>query len=142
MGRPTLLDDLVSKRIVDAVARGCTRAAAAEAAGIHRDTLQEWLARGREGDAEYSDFAYRVEKADAEAENVMVGVVRGVAIGADGEKPIWQAAAWWLERRRPESYAKREVSAGDAGQAAGTEGADELSVAESVVAAIKSRKVG
>lgn len=101
-GRPTMLDDLRARRIFDAVEAGATRRAAAEAAGISRSTLQEWIARGKQGDMVYVDFADRIKKAEAVAENEMVGVVRDAA-----KKGTWQAAAWWLERRRPKTYALR-----------------------------------
>jgi hypothetical protein len=100
-GRPTKLDDIVAKRIVDAVAAGGSRSAAAEAARVHRSTLMLWLARGRKGEPPYSDFLDRVKKAEADAENAMVVIVRAAA------EKNWTAAAWWLERRRPRLYALR-----------------------------------
>jgi transposase len=101
VGRPTKLDDLVAKRITDAIAAGGSRSAAAEAARVHRSTLMLWLARGRKGEAPYSDFLDRIRKAEADAENEMVVVVREAA------KKNWCAAAWWLERRRPKIYSLR-----------------------------------
>jgi hypothetical protein len=75
-GRPTKLDDLTAKRIVDAVRAGNTRQCAAQLGGIHKATLLEWLARGRKGEQPFADFADRIARADAEAEAEMVSCVR------------------------------------------------------------------
>jgi len=107
MGRPTKLDPERTERIVAAIAAGVSRSAAAEAAGIGRSTLMRWLAAARDGDAGYQDFLDLVKKAEADAEVAMVKVVKSAA-----ESGTWQAAAWWLERRRPKHFAlKREVRA-------------------------------
>ncbi len=94
-GRPTKLDDLTAKRIVDAIRAGNTRACAAQLGGVHKATLLEWLALGRRGEQPFADFADRVAKADGEAEARMVAVV--VKAAEDGS---WQAAKAWLELRR------------------------------------------
>ncbi len=141
-GRPTKLDDLSAKRIVDAIAAGGSRSAAAEAARVHRSTLMGWLARGREGDPAYFDFLDRVKKAEAEAENEMVAIVRKAAMSG-----TWQAAAWWLERRRPNAYAlRREPRDGSkATDAIGGSAAMrplDADVLESLLAAVKSNQKG
>jgi hypothetical protein len=43
-----------------------------------------------------------IEKAEGEAEAVYTRIV------ADAAVKNWTAAAWWLERRRPEDFARRE----------------------------------
>lgn len=138
-GRPTKLDDLSAKKIVDTIAAGGSRSAAAGAARVHRSTLMGWLARGRDGEPGYSDFLDRVKKAEAEAELAMVAVVRSAAVSG-----TWQAAAWWLERRRSTTYAlRRDPRAGskpDSSPLSGGTYAEQLSIAESVVSALRSRK--
>lgn len=94
-GRPTKLDDLTAKRICDAIRAGNTRTCAAKLGGIHKATLLKWLARGRQGERPFADFADRVAKADGEAEARMVAVV--VKAAEDGS---WQAAKAWLDLRR------------------------------------------
>lgn len=104
-GRPTKLDDERAERAVKCIEAGGSRESAAAAAGIHKSTLTEWLARGRRGEEPYAGFQARVKAADGHAEDAMVRVVREAAL--DG---TWQAAAWWLERCRGKRYAlKRDV---------------------------------
>ena len=89
-----------------ALRKGNTLTAAAEAAGIRRETLHDWLEQG-EADAragrngEKRHLYHTVKKALAEAETRKVGVIDKA--GTDG---TWTAAAWWLERRRPSDWGK------------------------------------
>lgn len=98
------LDDLVQQKICAAIREGQTRKVAAELAGVSWSSLKNWVARGREpgADAKYVAFLAAVQKADAEAEAVMVETVRTHAV------TTWQAAAWWLERRRQKTYVVRK----------------------------------
>lgn len=105
---------------------------------MHRASLMDWLARGRDGEAPFADFLDRVKEAEAKAEDAMVQCVRTAAL----EPARWQAAAWWLERARPQDWAKREPTPEqEVGRAEG-ETQDEVAVLESVLAAAKSRKAG
>ena len=87
-------DERVAK-ILDALTGGCTRRAAAGYAGIHPATLYRML----DADATLREL---VEKAEAAAE------ARATAVIADAFGKNWQAAAWWLERRKHEDYAQRQ----------------------------------
>lgn len=98
-GRPTVLDDLKAKRICDAVAAGNTRRCAAATAGIAYATMKLWVQRGKKGEQPYLAFLARLEKADAEAEEAAVKEI--LVAARDGS---WQAAAWWLERRRRQTW--------------------------------------
>ena len=140
-GRPTKLDDLTAKRILDAIAAGCSRTAAAEAARVGRATLMRWLRRGLEGEQPFRDFRDRMKKAEAEAESAMVAVIRSAAEGG-----TWQAAAWWLERRRPKTYAlrreTRDVPSPLVIGGSGSTHAEDVAVLESLLAAARSQKGG
>jgi hypothetical protein len=76
-----------------ALEHGCTRRAAAGAAGVGHATFYRWL--------EDETFRDEVEKAEAKAEAAYTAAV------AAAVPKSWQAAAWWLERRRHEDYAQR-----------------------------------
>jgi len=93
-GRPTKLTDAALQTICQAITAGSTKHHAAEAAGIHRDTLHDWTRR-------YPDVSDAIEK----AEGMMV--VRNVAlIQTAATAGTWQAAAWLLERRHSDDFAK------------------------------------
>ena len=101
--RPSLLVPERQHRIVTAIAAGNSRDTAAAYAGVSSKTLFEWLKRGRESHSGvYYEFAKAIEKADADAEVVAVGVIRTAM------HDQWQAAAWWLERKRPNEWGKRD----------------------------------
>jgi transposase len=96
VGRPTKYSSQRVDRICAALTAGNTRRAAAVYGGIGENTFGDWMRRFR-------DFRDAIEKAEAEAE------VRAVAqIAQAAQSGTWTAAAWWLERRRPDDYGRRE----------------------------------
>ena len=96
-GRPTKRTPEAEAKIIELLKAGNTRKTACIAAGISEDTFARW----RKDD---EDFADAIEKAEEEA------VARNVAIIQRAAITTWQAAAWWLERRRRSDYAlKQEV---------------------------------
>jgi hypothetical protein len=97
MGRPTKRTPERKAAILNSLRLGNTRRAAASFAEIDHATFYRWL----EQDATFSDA---VEKAEADAETRFLGNIAKAA--ADG---TWTAAAWWLERRRPDDYRRREA---------------------------------
>ena len=105
MGRPSKLDDLTAQKVINAVAKGLPRDTAARLARVAPSTLFLWLAKGRDGDAEYSEFSDRVRAAEAEGEVEIVGMLRGHAANS------WQACAWLLERRHPKAWALKKLEA-------------------------------
>ena len=102
MARPTSLDDSVKARIVAAVEAGCGRRVAAQAAGVDRSTLLRWLASGRDGVEPFASLLREVQVAEARGEASCLDVIRAASART------WQAAAWLLERRHPERWARRE----------------------------------
>lgn len=94
MSRPSKFTPDRVERILTALRAGNTRMAAAAYAGVHRDTLADWMAR-------HSAFSADVQKAEADAE------VRHVAnIAKAAQDGNWTASAWWLERRRHQDWGK------------------------------------
>ena len=80
--------------ILNALRVGNTRRASAAAAGVSHETFYRWLAN--------VTFCDEVIKAEAEAELRFLGQV------ATAAKTSWQAAAWWLERRKHEDYRRMD----------------------------------
>jgi len=95
MARPTKRTPEVETAILNALRVGNTRTDSALAAGVSLGTLSEWCRR-------YPEFLAGVEKAEADARLRFVGII------ATASKTSWQAAAWFLERRRPEHWGRRE----------------------------------
>lgn len=95
-GRRTKQTDARVAMLLNALKAGNTRSAAAAYAEIDRATFYRWL----DADASFRDS---VEKAEADAEVRFASQVAKAA--TDG---TWQAAAWWLERRHPGEYGRRE----------------------------------
>ena len=82
------------------LAAGASRACAAIRAGTSERTLYRWLAQGRRGRKPFVAFMSALKKAEADSEAVAVVAIR------DAADKHWQAAAWWLERKFPESWAR------------------------------------
>lgn len=101
--RPMKFSEQTVERIVAVLRAGNYPAVAAAAAGITEKTYYQWLRWGRSdaaADAPYRDFATRVERALSEGE------ARNVTLVASAATENWQAAAWMLERRWPERWAR------------------------------------
>ena len=115
MARPTLLTKGLIALAEKAVARSWCLETAAQMLGIDRRTLARWL---REGNRErrrrergavdaskdlHVRFAVAVERALANQVGDFLDLIRRAAEAGD-----WRAAAWILERRRPEEFGLRE----------------------------------
>ena len=101
-------------------------------------TIEEWLERGRNEDTRaaqtrgshpvFADFAVAVEKAQAEAESIRVARIQQAGQGGavlkvrrylnqagepveeeERARPQWQADAWFLERKHPEHWGRKET---------------------------------
>ena len=92
------------KQLVELVAAGNYLSAAARAVGMPWRTVMEWMQRGREtGKEPYGSFFLAVREAEAKAE------VRDVALIRLAARNTWQAAAWYLERKYPDRWGRRDV---------------------------------
>lgn len=79
---------------------------AAACVGISQATWYNWLKDAREQDKPDPlkvEFLEAVEKATAEAERKYVKVIEKATARN------WQAAAWWLERRMPDKWGRRDT---------------------------------
>jgi hypothetical protein len=101
--------DEAIENLLKALALGMTRRAAAAAAGFSKTTLYRMLENDADG-----TLVTAIEKAEGQAEATYSTIVANAA--ADPKN--WTAAAWWLERRHPQDYSKRdkvEMSGPDGG---------------------------
>ena len=131
-GRPTKLTASVAERIVEAVALGYTYKDAAAAGGVHEETLAAWRKRGVEGPASiYTQFIGQIDKA---AELTGIAFLKAIRksilespvkvrehiktddkgnvlmkeIHRETLPPDIKGATWWLERRFPEQFGRRD----------------------------------
>jgi len=86
----------LGEMIAEMVAQGTPHATAAQAAGVCRDTYYRWL-------SENPSFSTAIEQKKAQAVHDRVSRILEA-----GRKGVWQADAWWLERRRPEQFMLRQ----------------------------------
>ena len=131
-GRPTKLTKPVADRIADGVALGMTYREAAMAGGIHEETLDVWRKRGAaESNTIYTRFIGQLARAaDSTAidylekirQSIMESPVKvrehikqdasGNVIMKEIHKetlpPDIKGAMWWLERRYPEQFGRRD----------------------------------
>lgn len=121
-GRPTKRTKEVEVKIGEALRAGNTRKAACHYAGISQETFCTWV-------EQFPEFSELVKKAEADCEVAFVAVIKKAAVGHPATKIVtksrtingvtetetttteyteysWQAGAWWLERRKPEDYAR------------------------------------
>lgn len=103
MGRPSSYCEEIHNAICASLANGAPREAAAKAAGISHDTMHRWMRRGESGETPYASFRDDVIKAEGEA------VLKFVKVIHDSAPKNWQAAAWWLERRRPRDFSAERL---------------------------------
>ena len=94
MSRKSKLNPESLKRIVSAIELGATYQIAAEAGGVSRATLHNWLKRGKNGTTKtYKDFYEKFTQAESRGALTLLGEVRSHSV------KDWKAAAWMLERR-------------------------------------------
>lgn len=141
MGRPTKLDELVTKKFVNAVILGLPLKQAARLAGISYNTYLSYLSKADAEKQPFLDFVNQLKAAEVQAEASALNEIRKAAQGEDytivrekyervvnkddgtekvvlvdrsvetGRKKWWQASAWILERRFPERWARVDKQA-------------------------------
>jgi hypothetical protein len=106
-GRPSKLTESRMEKLIEALRSGAYRIDACRAVGIHYNTLLGWEKKGEsENSGEYIEFLDALRKAEAEAVITNVEVVTKAAQQGD-----WRAAAWFLEHKYPDKWARVEKRA-------------------------------
>ncbi len=101
-GRKTKLNKELTDEIVKRIRAGNYIKVACQAVGISQTSYFDWINKGEQGIEPYAEFLGAIKKAESEAH------VHFVAIIAAQASSQWQAAAWWLERKYPGQWGKRE----------------------------------
>lgn len=103
-GRPTVLTPKLARAIVKAIRIGCYIEDAAEAQGVSRSVVFDWLDQGRRGVSpahiEFLDAVTRARAADTITSMSTIEKASKLETG-DIE---WKAAAWKLERKHPAKF--------------------------------------
>ena len=98
--RSTKFTPEVCDAIIADLSEGVSRACAAECAGVAVRTLMYWMSKGKKGEEPYVAFFAQVKRAERQAEREIVKSI------VQQSKKFWQAGAWWLERKYPETWSK------------------------------------
>jgi hypothetical protein len=95
------------EKLIEALRSGAYRIDACRAAGIHYNTLLAWEKKGEsEKSGEFLEFLEALRMAEAEAVITNIDVITRAA--QDGD---WRAAAWFLEHKYPDKWARVEKRA-------------------------------
>jgi hypothetical protein len=106
-GRPSKLTESRMEKLIEALRAGAYRIDACRAAGIHYNTLLAWEKKGETQEkGEFSEFLEALRMAEAEAVITNIDVITRAA--QDGD---WRAAAWFLEHKYPDRWARLEKRA-------------------------------
>lgn len=98
MTHRAVTDDKI-ERLLDGLRLGMTRRAACAFAGFSKTQLYRMLEHDTDG-----TLGTALENAEGEAEATYSQVVAKATL----DPKNWTAAAWWLERRRYQDYARRD----------------------------------
>lgn len=71
--------------------------------GVRRETFSQWVNHPRTENQ--TNLSNALKKAEADAKAAMLTAIQKASM----EPKTWQAAAWWLERKYPEEFARPEV---------------------------------
>src|SRR5215475_4146951 len=104
MARPSKLTDERLARLTQAIKMGASYELACKYAGISYQTLRNWLVSGEVATRGPLREVYEAV-ALAEGEAVLGWLAKIDEAAANGQ---WQAAAWKLERRYPQAFARVE----------------------------------
>ena len=105
VGRPTKLTREMFPEIIDLIKMGNYVETACAVEGINKTTYYYWLKKAHKSSESniYTEFRDEVMKAKAWSE------ARDVAIISKASEKNWQAAAWKLERKYPNSWGRQKL---------------------------------
>jgi len=98
-----LIDEQIQERLLQAIRLGAFIEHACYYAGINSSTFRQWRQKATEGIEPYKSFWIRINEAESEA--IMRRLARIENAGKEGS---WQADAWYLERKYPDKFGRRD----------------------------------
>jgi len=105
IGRKTKLTARLERKIVKYVKAGNYVKTVCQAVDIEESTFYRWLQRAERGEEPFASFASRLYRAKSIAEIALVNKVMKAA----KDPKYWKAAAFMLERTRPENFSRKRV---------------------------------
>jgi len=103
-GRKTKLTSELQKQICDLIKRGNYTKTACLAVGIDESCYYKWIKRGEEAKTGiYFQFVQSIKRVQEEAKVRYLERIREAADNGN-----WTAAAWFLERKYPDEWGKKE----------------------------------
>ena len=100
--RTSKLTPEMQDKICNNIMLGLKYEQAALAAGICDRTLYNWKEQGQKAKSgKYFQFLQALKKAEAEGEGLLIARIQ-----KEAKEGTWQAAAWILERRHPDRWAR------------------------------------
>lgn len=109
-GRPCGVTDELIDRMTQLIRTGVPPSVAAGVCGLSRHTFYHWSSEKAKPGPAYERFRQAIKRAEDEAHAARVARV----IQASAES--WQAAAWYLERRYPEVWGRKDRATEPASQ--------------------------
>lgn len=102
-GRPLELTPQLRDQLAKLISLGIPVRVACQAEGIGKTAYYEWRSRGAAGEEPYASFFAAINAARAKSEaSITLNLISAT-------KTDWRAAAWWLEKLRPNRYGKRQT---------------------------------
>ena len=110
-GRKTKLTPETQEKICKYIKTGYTIEQSCALTGIGVSTYYAWKEKGKTAKrGKFREFLEAVKNAEKIAEAKYLAIITRAAVG-DPEKKVkgdWKAAAWYLERRNPQQFARRD----------------------------------
>ena len=101
MSSETILTPELEEIICQNIEKGNSYETAAQAVGICRPTIYNWMKRGEKNEEPFLHFLRSIKKARAKSE------IKHVEVIEKAMDKNWTAAAWWLERTNKEQWGQR-----------------------------------
>lgn len=103
MSTPKCTPELI-RRAVKLKKGGANNVDIAKAVGISESTFYRWVSTPKSDNQR--ELSESLKKAEADYKNALLGIIAKAAQERD-----WKAAAWLMERKYPDEYGRRFVSA-------------------------------